>query len=56
MRMSNTASSSVKQFTVNAETLEQLPPLYREVANILIERGEWKLNTLEEGVNDDTRF
>lgn len=46
--MSNSAASSVKQFTVDVETLEQLPPLYREVANILIERGEWKLNTPEE--------
>lgn len=46
--MNNTASSSVKHFTVDAETLDQLPPLYREVANVLIERGELKLNTPKE--------
>lgn len=39
----NDSPSSLKHFTVNAETLEQLPPLYREVAKILIERGEWVL-------------
>lgn len=43
--MNNCSGSSLKRFTVDAETLEQLPPLYREIANILIERGEWVLIT-----------
>lgn len=43
--MNNCSASSAKQVTVDAETLEQLPPLYREIANILIERGEWVLIT-----------
>lgn len=43
--MNNCSCSSAKHFVVDAETLEQLPPLYREIANILIERGEWELIT-----------
>ena len=43
--MSNHSVYSVKGFAVHPETLEQLPPLYREIANILIKRGEWTLIT-----------
>ena len=41
--MSNSAISANIQFTIDSETLDSLPPLYKEVANILIERGKWRL-------------